>query len=82
MVIYKIRQDGYYGGSMLVPDGTKGIPLWTTRTAPPDIPEGKCARWAGNCWMIVNPPPVPEPESVPEDIAEDAEDSTLPENIE
>jgi len=43
MIIYKIQQDGYYGGSMLVPDGTKGIPLWTTRTAPPTIPKGKCA---------------------------------------
>jgi len=76
MIIYKIQQDGYYGGSMLVPDGTKGIPLWTTRTAPPEIPEGKCAKWAGNGWAIVDIPIIPEPELEP---TLDTEDSTVEE---
>lgn len=59
MIIYKILENGYFGGSVTVPDSTKGIPLWHTRTIPPNPEEGKYILWSGNQWMITEvPPPV------------------------
>lgn len=59
MIIYKILENGYFGGSVTVPDSTKGIPLWHTRTIPPSPEEGKYILWSGNQWMITEvPPPV------------------------
>lgn len=64
MKIYQILENGYFGGELEVPDGTQGIPLYTTRTATPEIPEGKFAFWNGQGWDLVDaPPPVPVVES-------------------
>jgi len=52
MIIYKIETTGCYGGTLEIPDGSIGIPLWTTRTAPPEIPEGFFAIWNGSGWNI------------------------------
>lgn len=57
MIIYKILENGYFGGSVTVPDSTKGIPLWHTRTAPPTDTEGKFILWAGNQWVLTDSPP-------------------------
>lgn len=66
MIIYTILKNGYFGGTQELPDGTAGIPLWTTRTAVPEIPEGMYARWMGTYWAITQDPPPPEPVPEPE----------------
>tara|TARA_B100000497_G_scaffold43912_1_gene51019 strand:- start:6616 stop:6852 length:237 start_codon:yes stop_codon:yes gene_type:complete len=60
MNIYKIKANKYFGGTIIVPDSVRGIPLFTTRTAPPEIPEGHYAIWNGRGWSLTtNAPPVP-----------------------
>lgn len=55
----------YYDGNLILSDNKKGIPLYTTRTAPPDIPEGMYAIWSGRGWNITDiPPPVKKTEEV------------------
>lgn len=62
MKIYRILENGYFGGEEEVPDDTLGIPLYTTRTAPPDIPSGQFAFWQGTGWLIVSAgPQIEEP---------------------
>jgi hypothetical protein len=58
MKVYKINENLYYGGEVDLPDNTKGIPLGTTRTQVPEIPEGKYAKWIGNTWYITEVPPL------------------------
>lgn len=57
MKIYQILENLYYGGEIEVPDGTQGIPLYTTRTAPPEIPNGMFGRWNGSGWDVTDQPP-------------------------
>ena len=57
MKIYKILPNRYFGGSIEVPDGTKGIPIGHTRTPTPDIPDGYFAVWIGNGWSLTSTPP-------------------------
>lgn len=60
MKIYRILENGYYGGEQEVSDDTIGIPLFTTRTEPPEIPEGKFGFWNGQGWNLIDhPPPMP-----------------------
>lgn len=65
MKIYRILENGYYGGEQEIPDDVTGIPLYTTRTAPPEIPEGKMGFWNGSGWDVIDPPPVIEPAAEP-----------------
>jgi len=59
MKIYKILENGYYGGYIDVDDNTIGIPYGTTRTEIIDIPENNFAKWTGSGWVVTsNPPPV------------------------
>lgn len=58
MIIHRIRKDRYYGGPLEVSNSTKGIPLYTTRTAPPEgVTEGMYLIWIGNRWGLTNIPP-------------------------
>jgi hypothetical protein len=59
MIIYKILENGYYGGELDYPD-SDGIPFGTTRTAPPEIPEGYYCRWSGRGWELTLDPPRPQ----------------------
>lgn len=59
MIIYKIQQNGYYGGTLEIPDDSIGIPLWTTTVSPPEIPDGFFAIWNGGGWNIVGESPKP-----------------------
>jgi hypothetical protein len=58
MIIYKILDNGYYGGELDYPD-SDGIPFGTTRTVPPEIPEDYYCKWAGNGWELTLDPPRP-----------------------
>jgi len=60
MRIYKILENGYYGGYLDVPDDTQGIPFGTTRTEIIDIPENNFAKWTGSGWSVTSNPPPPE----------------------
>lgn len=72
MIIYKIDQtNGYYAGTMEVPDDPDnifGIPIGTTKKTPPELKDGEYAVWEGSNWYIsLNPPPQPIPiKEVPE----------------
>lgn len=59
MRVYKILTNRYYGGELLVPDSTRGIPAGTTRTPPPPVAEhNQYLIWNGNGWLLTdNPPP-------------------------
>lgn len=56
MIIYKILDNGYYGGEIVYPD-SDGIPLGTTRTPPPDIIDGYYCKWTGRGWELTTIPP-------------------------
>lgn len=59
MNIYRILENGYFGGVTDVPDGTKGIPPGNTRTPVPEIPDGHYAVWHGRGWSLTTvAPPV------------------------
>lgn len=58
MKIYRILENGYYGGEEEVPDNAQGIPLFTTRTVPPEIPNEKFGFWSGTKWIVVDHPPI------------------------
>lgn len=71
MLIYVIGENGYYGGSYEVSEDTQGIPLGTTRTEVPSIPEGSYARWNGSGWDLTDIPPsapVAYSEPIPEPV--------------
>lgn len=51
MKIYKINRNGYFGGELNIPD-RKGIPLYTTRTIPPEAPDGMFIKWSGKEWVL------------------------------
>ena len=57
MIIHKIETNRYYGGTLEIPNESIGIPLWTTRTAPPEIPNGFFAIWNGGGWDLTTTPP-------------------------
>jgi hypothetical protein len=58
MNIYQIGQGGYLGSvAQIEPDA--GCPAGFTRTAPPEIPEGSFAVWAGTRWEITDVAYVP-----------------------
>jgi hypothetical protein len=61
MKIYRILSNSYFGGEILLPDNTVGIPYGTTRTPVPEIPDGKFAIWNGRGWSIteISPNDVP-----------------------
>jgi hypothetical protein len=66
MIIYRILENGYYGGALEVDDNTQGIPLGTTRTPVPEIPENQYAIWRGTAWALTTQPPpmiLPEPDA-------------------
>lgn len=63
MIIHQIQENGYYGGTIEIPDDSVGIPLWTTRTGPQEIPPGMYAVWNGGGWNITNSAP-PDPNAV------------------
>lgn len=67
MIIYVILPNGYFGGTMEVPDDTIGIPFGTTRTPVIEIPEGHYAIWKGTYWELttVSPPVEKEPVEEP-----------------
>lgn len=58
MLIYKIADNGYFDGTLEVPDDTAGIPLGTTRTPAPEIPDGMHAKWTGAGWELTAEPPI------------------------
>lgn len=64
MKIYRILENGYFGGEEAVADDEFGIPLGTTRTAPPQIPPGQHAYWSGSGWVAVVAPPVNIPQQM------------------
>jgi hypothetical protein len=72
MLLYRILENGYYGGCYQVPDDpddVNGIPLGTTKKAvPDDIPEGLYPFWGGSGWNLTNIPPTPPPppEEIPQ----------------
>lgn len=57
MIVYRILENGYFGGTEEYPDDG-GIPYGTTRTEVPFIPEGSYAFWAGTGWNIIDTAPV------------------------
>lgn len=90
MIIYKILENGYFGGSITVSDSTKGIPLWHTRTSPPTQTEGTFTLWTGNQWVLTDSPPpividdeIINQESLPTEITVDsaAENTAVNEEI-
>lgn len=68
MKIYKILKNGYFGGIEIIPDNRKGIPLYYTRTAPPEISEGMYAVWVGNKWRLTDTAPVKDTVVVSEQV--------------
>lgn len=56
MIIYEIRPDFVYGGSVEVPDSTTTIPSNYTFEAPPAIPEGQHAVMGPVGWMLQEGP--------------------------
>lgn len=83
MKIYHHDSDGLFFGvsvARLDPLETKKqkkpvhlLPANATFTAPPEIPEGKLARWTGVVWLLEDVPVIVEevPESPPEPTEED-----------
>lgn len=57
MIVYRILENGYFGGTEEYSDGG-GIPYGTTKTEVPFISEGSYAFWAGNKWNIIDIAPV------------------------
>ena len=68
MIIYRIRADGVYEGT-LDWNGGLGIPSGYTRTAPPAHGPDQHAVWSGSRWAIVN---APTPQLVAPALAPDA----------
>ena len=62
MIVARILPNGYFGGFEEYPDDG-GIPYGTTRTLPPEIPDGMYAVWIGTFWNLTTdePPPLPPP---------------------
>jgi len=67
MIIAKILSNGYFGGLLDLPD-SDGIPYGTTRTLPPEIPEGYYAIWSGTAWNLttVMPSPIQDVITIPD----------------
>lgn len=61
MIVAKILSNGYFGGLLDIPD-SDGIPYGTTRTLPPEIPEGQYAVWAGTSWNLTTATPINIPD--------------------
>ena len=83
MKVYQILPNRYYGGELLLPDGTRGIPARTTRTPPPPAGTDQYLIWNGNGWLLTNTAPPPDPvlpgeEPTPaDDSSIDPDDSSL-----
>lgn len=57
MIVYRILESGYFGGTEEYPDGS-GIPFGTTRTSVPVIPDGYYAKWTGSEWSLTTASPI------------------------
>jgi len=60
MFAYIIQDNGYYGGTITLPDDpnhVNGIPYGTTLTAPPDNPNNLYLYWGGSSWNLISTPP-------------------------
>jgi hypothetical protein len=70
MIVARILSNGYFGGLENYPEDS-GIPYGTTRTLPPEIPEGFYAIWAGSGWNLTptSPVPIPDPEPTIPDVS-------------
>lgn len=68
MIVYQVDTEGFFAGevSPRVLRGQPLIPAGCVVTAPPEIPEGKLARWIGTEWELIDvaePAPEAEPEA-------------------
>ena len=69
MTVYQTDAAGFFVGEVTprVLRGQPLIPAGCVETAPPDIPEGKLARWTGAEWDLIDTPgPAPEADPEPE----------------
>lgn len=66
MTVYQTDPDGFFL-HMVEPRVLRGqtlIPAGCVDTAPPEIPDGKRARWTGDAWEIADAPAPAEPDPI------------------
>lgn len=56
MKLFRILENGYFGGMSEVPDEI-GFPPGNTTVETPDIPEGMFAKWTGYNWELTDVAP-------------------------
>lgn len=70
MLIYKIDDNLIFTGETKEILPKRGVPLGWTRTAPPEIPEGKFCRFLSGEWTIIDEMPAEKPDPVPERVSQ------------
>lgn len=70
MPIYQFDSDHIFTGETREIQPHEGAALGWTRTAPPEIPEGKLAQFSSGQWAIIAERPAPPPEPVPDRVSQ------------